>query len=81
MTNKHEQPKLYPLWFIQLMQEVCDMRDAQRRYFSNGNNYRLKIAKYKEAVVDEYLKKFVAEGIIAHKQDQQSAESQQKLFK
>lgn len=70
--------KQYPPWFVSMMQDLCDMRDAQRSYFAQRNDHRLKIAKHKESRVDEYVKRFVDAGIICHRQEENI--NQSKLF-
>lgn len=61
-------PKEYPQWFLDMAQDILDMRDAQKAYFEQQTAYRLKIAKQKEQRVDNGLEHFINEGIIAHKE-------------
>jgi hypothetical protein len=60
--------KQYPQWFIDMCQDVLDMRDAQQAYFKQSTQQRLKLSKMAEQKVDNGLSHFIAEGIIAHKQ-------------
>lgn len=57
----------YPKEQIQFLQAVQDMRDAQRDYFQQPNDYRLKISIRKEQHVDSLLKPFILEGVIKEK--------------
>jgi hypothetical protein len=59
--------KQYPPWFIEMCQDILDMRDAQKEYFKQQNDYRLREAKVREQKVDNGLQNFINEGIIAHK--------------
>lgn len=70
--------KKYPDWFIQLMQDVVDMRDAQKEYFQQSSERRLKIAKVRESKVDTHVDAFIKIGIIAHKE--KPKDNQQDLF-
>ena len=58
----------YPQWVINMAQDVLDMRDAQRAYFKQPIQHRLKVSKLAEQRVDNGLAHFIAEGIIAHKE-------------
>lgn len=60
-------PKVYPQWFLDMAQDILDMRDAQKDYFAQPSEYRLKLSKARETKVDNGLEHFVREGIIAHK--------------
>lgn len=53
-----------PQWVQHFLQATYDMREAQKQYFSQPDNYRRKIAIGKETRVDEYLKKALASGVI-----------------
>ena len=75
MSNE---PKKYPQWFLDMAQDLLDMRDAQREYFGQPNEYRLKLSKARETKVDNGLEHFVREGIIAHKP--KPKDLQQNLF-
>lgn len=70
--------KIYPEWFKKLMQDVYDMRQAQKDYFSQSNDYRLKIAKAKEGRVDQHLATCMQQGII--KQKEKKSDTQTNLF-
>jgi hypothetical protein len=54
----------YPKFQIDLLQAVQDMRDAQRSYFNQPCDFRLKLAKVKEQKVDQLLKPYENEGLI-----------------
>jgi len=56
----------FPEWFVTLMQDVLDMRDAQQDYFAQRSDYRLKVSMGKEARVDAHLKGYVKRGVIKH---------------
>ena len=57
----------YPEWCRQFAQDVLDMRDAQRAYFAQPSDRRLKLSKLKEQKADEWLNKCLKAGIVAHK--------------
>jgi hypothetical protein len=63
---KSDKPQ-YPEWFINLLQDVLDMRDAQVQYFQHSNDKNLKIAKLKEQRVDDKLSAFVKHNYIKHR--------------
>lgn len=58
----------YPQWVIDMAQDMLDMRDAQRAYFKQPSDHRLKLSKIKEQRVDNGLAHFIKDGIIAHKE-------------
>ncbi len=65
----------FPKEQIDFLQSVQDMRQAQRDYYSQPSDYRLKLAKVKEAAVDRLLMPYINNGVVKIKQ----AESQNKL--
>lgn len=67
-----EATKNYPAWFTSLLQDVLDMRDAQKDYFASRNEYKKRVAIGKETRVDELLKQWVKAGIVAHRQKDNS---------
>ncbi|MFT3750941.1 MAG: hypothetical protein QM768_21690 [Agriterribacter sp.] len=71
--------KEYPRWFIDMMQDLCDMRDAQRSYFESATTHKMRVAKLKEGRIDAYVDHYVKMGLIAHKPDRNN-ENQTKLF-
>jgi hypothetical protein len=75
-----EQQKFdYPQWFILLLQDVLDMRDAQNDYFLYKTQSSMAVAKHKETVVDNKLSHFTRQGVIRHKTKPNNR--QQELFK
>jgi hypothetical protein len=68
----------YPPWFVKMMQDMLEMRDIQKDYFTQPNDYRLRVSRSKETTVDNHLEHFVKLGVIAHQEKQQS--NQPKLF-
>lgn len=72
----------FPKEQIELMQAIYDMRMAQNDYFKQPNQYRLKIAKLKEAKVDGYVDYFVVNKLIdTRSTTQRVMEIQTDLFK
>ena len=61
MTEKSTE---VPKWVQKFLQNVFDMRQAQNEYFAGKTDHRLKVAKAKEAIVDEVLKRAAAAGAI-----------------
>ncbi len=59
--------KEIPEWMRRFLQDVFDMREAQRDFFSGRTDYKLKVAKAKEAKVDAFLKKAVTAGAVIPK--------------
>lgn len=57
----------YPKEQIEFLQAVQDMRDAQRDYFEQPGNYRLKISISKEQKVDNLLRPFLDASVIKKK--------------
>lgn len=68
----------YPKYQVELLQAVQDMRDAQREYYAQPNDYRLRVAKAKEQKVDQFLAPYLKENVIKKKQPQKT--NQQNLF-
>lgn len=62
-----DEVKQYSKWMVDMLQSFCDMRDAQNDYFAQKSEYRLKVAKAKEKIADDWIKRAVAAGIIKHK--------------
>ena len=60
--------KEYPPWFIEMMQDMLDMRDAQKEYFKQPNDYKLRVSKSKEQKVDQHIEHFVKQSIIFHRE-------------
>lgn len=60
--------KQYPQWFLDMAQDVLDMRDAQKAAAKQSTTMRLKLVKMAEQRVDNGLEHFINEGIIAHKE-------------
>jgi hypothetical protein len=54
----------YPKEQIDFLQAVFEMREAQRGYFAQRAEKRLKLAKIKEQRVDALLKKYINAGLI-----------------
>ena len=54
----------YPKQQIEFLQAVQDMRDAQREYFRQPGEYKLKVSKVREQKVDALLKPYLIEGAI-----------------
>jgi len=52
---------------VQLLQAVYDMRQAQKAYFNERSNYKLKEAKLKESRVDALLVPWIKAGIVKDK--------------
>jgi len=59
--------RTFPKWFITMMQDMLDMRDAQKEYFQQPSNFRLRNAKLKEDKADSHLEGCLREGLIIHK--------------
>lgn len=59
--------KEYPQWFTFLLQNVLDMRDAQKEYFRSRNEYKKRVAIKKEQLVDALLDTWVKAGIVVRK--------------
>ena len=57
----------YPLEQIEFLQAVNNMREAQRDYFAQPGQYRLKISLAAEGKVDNLLKPYIDAGIIKTK--------------
>lgn len=57
----------YPKEQIEFLQAVQNMRDAQRDYFQQSNEYRHKLRILREQHVDSLLKPFLLEGVIKAK--------------
>lgn len=68
----------YPKEQLEFLQAVLDMRDAQRRYFDQPNDYRLKVSIRREQKVDALLQPFIQEGAI--KQPEQPNTGQLRLM-
>jgi hypothetical protein len=66
MSNEQKPPN-YPKWFLELCQDMLDMRDAQTAYFNQPSDYKLKVAKVKEQKVDTWLDRMLKAEIIKHK--------------
>ena len=62
-----EEQTKYPKWFTEMMQDFLDMRDAQKAYFSQPNDYRLRLSKSREGKADQHLSCFIANGLLHHK--------------
>lgn len=58
----------YPEWFLELIRDVQDMREAQNNYFTSRIDSFLRIAKRKEMKVDEWIKQYVKEGVLPDKE-------------
>jgi len=69
----------YPKEQIDFLQAVQNMRDAQRDYFQQPNDYRLKLSIRREQHVDSLLKPFLVEGVIKEK-DRSPAPKTPNLF-
>lgn len=54
----------YPREQIEFLQAVLDMREAQRQYFKQPTDYRLKVSLKKEQRVDALLQPFINERVI-----------------
>lgn len=52
---------------VKFMQAVFDMREAQKAYFSQRNDYNLKVSVAKEQIVDNTLQPFLKQQIIKPK--------------
>lgn len=59
--------KEYPPWFIEMIQDMLDMRDAQKEYFKQPTDYKLRVSKAKEQKVDQHIDHFVKQNLIMHK--------------
>lgn len=68
----------HPRWFLEMAQDMLDMRDAQREYFEQPNNYRLSVAKAKEKKVDNWMDRMRKAGLINHKA--KPVQQQKQLF-
>jgi hypothetical protein len=76
--KSNEVVEKWPAWFIKMMRDMLEMRDAQKDYYSAPNDYKLRISKAKEKTVDDHLEQFVKLKVISHQEKQQS--NQSKLF-
>jgi hypothetical protein len=54
----------FPKEQVELLQAVQDMREAQRDYFNQKDDYRLRIALRKEQVVDSLLQTYINAGAV-----------------
>lgn len=63
MIEKHQYPKEQ----IEFLQAVLDMREAQKQYFNQPGQYRLKVALSKEQKVDRLLQPYLQAGVINEK--------------
>lgn len=54
----------YPKEQVDFLQAVLDMREAQRQYFKQPTDYRLKVSLKKEQRVDALLQPFINERVI-----------------
>lgn len=68
----------YPRWFLQLAQDMLNMRDAQRDYFAGPTNSKLKTAKVFEQKADAWLARMVTASLIQHRGNREN--NQQNLF-
>lgn len=69
----------FPEWFVEMIQEVLDMRDAQKDLFEGRTAHKQKVAMAREHKVDDLLKPFIEHGIVYHKEKPKSNQSE--LFK
>ena len=60
--------KEFPKWFIDMMQDFLDMRDAQKEYFRQPSEYKLKVSKAKESKADNHINDFISRGYISQKE-------------
>ena len=59
--------KQCPQWLLKLLQDLLDMRDAQKEFFEAKSDYRKKVAIAKEQKADQWLERAVKAGLICHK--------------
>lgn len=60
------QQQRFPGWLIKMLQSGLNMRDAQKDYFAQPNDYKRKVAIAKEREFDQLLDHFVKTGDISH---------------
>lgn len=70
--------KQYPKWFTDMLQDILDMRDAQKEFFKHRGEYRKRVAIAKEQRADQHLEHFVHHGLICHRQKE--TQQTNKLF-
>lgn len=58
----------YPEWFLKYLQADIDMRDAQKAYYQQPTDYKLRVAKMKEKVVDDFHDKAIKAGLAIHRE-------------
>jgi len=54
----------YPKEQIEILQAALDMREAQRDYFKQPNDYRLRVSKAKEQKFDNLLQPYINAAVI-----------------
>jgi hypothetical protein len=57
----------YPKEQVEFLQAVLEMREAQRDYFNQKDDYRLKLSIRKEQKVDSLLQPYINAGVIKPK--------------
>lgn len=74
-----ENEKQYPEWFKKMMQDILDMRDKQKEYFTQPNDSRKRASMAKEQRVDLHINFFINAKLISHKEKPENI--QPSLFK
>lgn len=64
MEEKQMADGKYPTWFVEILRDVYAMRQAQQKYFNHKSIANIGIAKKREALVDEWIKKAAGNGLL-----------------
>lgn len=54
----------YPSWFIEILRDVYAMRQAQKNYFNQKSVANIAVAKKREAMVDEWIRRAGGNGLL-----------------
>jgi hypothetical protein len=54
----------YPTWFIEILRDVYAMRQAQSKYFNHKSVANIAVAKKREALVDEWIRRARGNGLL-----------------